>query len=274
LRTDNQSSLRGMLGHLVQDGLESFGKLHELFGPDAKENVWNEVFTDYAFEGGGLWKLFADFPEREEQFTRAMLSLELLGGKAMARDVPFHKFQRVVDIGGNLGHFLHKIMTLNPQGKGVLFDRPQVLAHAKEYWFEQEGMYHDGTEKRLEMVEGSFFDANDIPDAQDGDVYLMRYILHNWGHEECLKILSNLKSKMQGKKATLMIGESSIPDRDTVGVPNAMYKIDMHMMNLFGHPLDRTPQQWKDLLDEAGFEFVAIHPTRSLIHFVEAIPLP
>jgi hypothetical protein len=51
-----------MLGHLVQDGLESFGKLHELFGPDAKENVWNEVFTDYAFEGGGLWKLFADLP--------------------------------------------------------------------------------------------------------------------------------------------------------------------------------------------------------------------
>jgi hypothetical protein len=60
LRTYHPSYLRGMLGHLVQDGLESFGKLHELFGPDAKENIWNEVFTDYAIEGGGLWKLFAD----------------------------------------------------------------------------------------------------------------------------------------------------------------------------------------------------------------------
>ncbi len=106
-----------------------------------------------------------------------------------ATDVPFHKFERVIDIGGNLGHFLHKIMTANPKSK-------------------------------------------------------------------------------------LMIGECSIPDPNRVGVPSTIYKIDLQMMNLFGDAMERTPQQWKDLMEEADFSFVTIHPTRSLTHFVVAVPSP
>lgn len=275
LRSDHPNSVRGMIGHLVEDGFEAFGKLPQLLEPNPKaENGWDLVYPDYPYAKGGLWSFYQDKPAREEQFGRAMWSLEGLGGKAMALDGPFDKFSRVIDVGGSLGHFLYKIMDLNKNATGILFDRPQVLENAKELWYEDGGTYKDGTHERVTMVTGDFLSAESIPVAQDGDAYLMRYILHDWSTEECLKILRNLRQQMGSAKATLVIGECAMPDRDTVGVPSAMYSIDMLMLGMFGGALERTPSMWKELLGEAGFELVDIHPTRSLIHFVEAVPVP
>ena len=272
LRRDHPNSMAGMIGHQVMDAYEAFGRIEKVLGPDPIDIPWDEVYNDPKYRGGKIWKYYEDHPDREEQFGRAMNSLEGLGGMAMAEDVPFHKFSRVIDVGGSRGHFLYKILNRNPKTTGILFDRAPVLENAKALWNSNDGAFHDGTEKRLEMVTGDFFQAGSIPQGQDGDAYLMRYILHDWGENEVLQILSNLYESMKGKKTTLLIGECSIPDRDVVGVPSAMYKIDMLMMNLFGGALERTPEMWKSLLDSAGFEFVTIHPTRSLVHFVEARP--
>ena len=61
-------------------------------------------------------------------------------------------------------------------------------------------------------------------------------------------------------------------DRHQIGLPT-MHKIDLHMMNVLGGALERTPAMWQELLEKAGFKLVDIHSTRSLIHFVEATPL-
>ena len=75
------------------------------------------------------------------------------------------------------------------------------------------------------------------------------------------------------KNSSLLIGECAIPDHDTIGVPPVMYQIDVQMMGIFGEAQERTPAQWKDILSEGGFEMVGIHPTRSLVHWVEAKPI-
>jgi hypothetical protein len=124
------------------------------------------------------------------------------------------------------------------------------------------------------MVSGDFFNVDSIPDAQDGDVYFMRTILHDWSNEEAVEILRNIHTKMGSKKATLLIGEMAIPERSVVGVPPAMYHVDMQMMAIFASAKERTPTMWKELLKEGGFEMVAIHPTRSIVHWVEAVPRP
>jgi hypothetical protein len=87
-----------------------------------------------------------------------------------------------------------------------------------------------------------------------------------------MEILRNIRTKMGSKKATLLIGECAIPERSEVGVPPIMYHIDLQMMVLFKAE-ERTPTMWKEILTEAGFKLVAIHPTRSLVHWVEAVPL-
>jgi O-methyltransferase domain len=272
LRRDHPNSMAGFVGHSIEDGFVSFGGAENALGPDAIDVPWEVVYTQY--KGQKLWALFEDKPVQEEQFGRAMNALEGLGGYAMAMDGPFAKFDRVIDVGGSLGHFLYKILKTNPEQEGVLFDRPQVLANAKTLWSD-EGAYSD-EQGRVEMIEGSFFNVSNIPRTKGkGDVYVMRYILHDWSDEESLGILKNLRQAMvadDGSVATLVIGESAIPDRDQVGVPAAMHKIDMVMMNFFGDALERTPKMWKELLADAGFDVVGFHPTRSLVHFVEAVP--
>jgi hypothetical protein len=222
-----------------------------------------------------------------------MKSLESLGGWAMAMDGPFGKESngvennddadnngtatktRLIDVGGNLGHFLHKVLLANPKKQGILFDREPVLVNARKLWNEADGVYHDAgvEQERMTMVTGDFFNVDSIPDAQDGDIYYMRYILHDWPEHQALDILRNIRTKMGSKKATLLIGECAIPERSVVGVPPIMYHIDLQMMVAF-NAKERTPTMWKELLTQGGFELVAIHPTRSLVHWVEAVPLP
>ena len=78
---------------------------------------------------------------------------------------------------------------------------------------------------------------------------------------------------MGSARATLLIGESALPDHDKVGVPPVMYQIDVQMMAHFGSAQERTPAQWKELLSKVGFEVVAFHSTRSLLQWVEAMPV-
>lgn len=125
----------------------------------------------------------------------------------------------------------------------------------------------------MELKEGSFFHAMDIPKGMDGDVYLMRYILHDWQIEEVLTILRNVRGAMGNSNSLLLIGECALPDHDTVGVPPGMYNIDVQMMVFFGAAQERTPSQWKELFTQNGFELVRFHATRSLLHWVEAKPI-
>ncbi len=49
-------------------------------------NILNIVFPEYP---GGIWGKFEANPESEEQFGRAMTSLDALGAKAMVADGPW-----------------------------------------------------------------------------------------------------------------------------------------------------------------------------------------
>ena len=152
--------------------------------------------------------------------------------------------------------------------QGLLFDRAPIIDAVSPLW--ATGGPFESAKNNVGFVKGSFFEQADIPPAMDGDVYLMRYILHDHNHANCLKILSNLRHAMEGKDATLMIGESAIPDRHHIAPIDVVTKIDMLMLNILGG-IERTPAMWKELLEEAGFEIKAIHGTRSPVHFVEAV---
>jgi hypothetical protein len=126
----------------------------------------------------------------------------------------------------------------------------------------------------VSLEAGDMFKAATIPKGKDGDAYMMRYILHDWPTKDALAILKNVRTAMgSSKNSSLLIGECAIPDHDTIGVPPVMYQIDVQMMGIFGEAQERTPAQWKDILSKGGFEFVGIHPTRSLVHWVEAKPI-
>jgi hypothetical protein len=259
------------VGHNAEDSYESWGKLPEVFANPSGPIAWDLANPKYPFKKGGVWSKFEAAPASEDQFGRAMTALDSLGAAAMVADGPWAKFTRVVDVGGGRGHFMHRILDMHPHATGILVDRAGVIQLATEAW--GKGGPFNSAASRAQLTSGSFFDKASLPKGQDGDAFYMRYVLHDWPTKEVVAILTNVRHAMGSAKATLVIGECALPDHDTVGVPPAMYQIDMQMMAVFGEAQERTPSQWKALLAQTGFELVKIHPTRSLLHWVEAKPV-
>jgi hypothetical protein len=73
----------------------------------------------------------------------------------------------IADIGGGIGTQMVFILDASPSSQGILFDR-LVL--------EAESISHD----RIEFVGSDFLDS--VPAG--ADVYLLRFVLHDWADEE------------------------------------------------------------------------------------------
>ena len=227
LREDHPNSMRAMVGHNAEDVYASWGRLADFLANPKGPIAHDLAFPYYPFAKGGIWSKFEINPASEEQFGKAMTSLDSLGANAMVADGPWAKFKRVVDIGGGRGHFLHRILSTYPSLRGVVLDRPPVIELAKKAY--GSGGEFASAADRVELRGGSFFEAADIPRARDGDAFYMRYILHDWPTKETLAILRNVRAAMGGTNSTLLIGECALPDHDQVGVPPVMYQIDIQV---------------------------------------------
>lgn len=271
LRRNNPVSIAGMIGHLAEDCYAAWGKLPQMFGPDPIECPWDEANPKYAagkdrggfFGPGGYTE---SEPAQEEQFMRAMSSLETLGGDAMAKGGPFQKFKRILDIGGSQGHFLFRLLETYPDKTGMLMDRPAVIELVQGTNAKNEEL------NSMEYFGGDFFDQDKMPEVEDGDVLMLRYVLHNWSDEDVLKILKTLRACIGDKVASVLIGENAMLDRDRISVPSLVHQIDIHMMTIYGQAKGRTPKQWHDILEDGGFNMESIHSTESLLHWVECSP--
>ena len=75
----------------------------------------------------------------------------------------------------------------------VLFDLPEVIEDAKNHIdFELAGQWH--------LEAGDFLPA--VPTG--ADAYLMRYILHDWDDESCIKILRNCRVASKNARVLLV----------------------------------------------------------------------
>jgi hypothetical protein len=227
LREDHPNSMRAMVGHNAEDVFASWGRLADFIANPKGPIAHDLAFPEYPFAKGGIWNKFEKNPASEAQFGKAMTSIDGIGANAMVADGPWAKFKRVVDVGGGRGHFLHRILSAHPSLSGVVLDRPPVIELAKKA-FGSGGEFASAA-GRVELQGGSFFEAADIPRAQDGDAFYMRYILHDWPTKETLTILKNVRAAMGGTNSTLLIGECALPDHDQVGVPPVMYQIDIQV---------------------------------------------
>ena len=277
LRRDHPNSMAAWIGHHYEVGLKVWSNFHHMFDPNEPDVLaWNLAFPDYIFDPPkqqiGIYKMFNENPAQEEQFGRMMEALEGVGGYAMAADGPFEHCSRFIDIGGSRGHFLTKLLRLYGEGPkevtGVLFDVTSVINIAREVF--------DPVlvkQQKVQFVAGDFFNQTTIPMINDGDCIYLRYILHDWGDNEAKQILNNIRLSIGNKKATLLIGECAMPDRDVIGTPSAVHSVDMEMLAYFGEASERYPSYWNRLLEETKFEMKAVHQTRSMLAWVEVSPV-
>ncbi|CAH8274273.1 unnamed protein product [Arabidopsis lyrata] len=149
----------------------------------------------------------------------------------------------VVDVGGGTGDTMGILVKEFPWIKGFNFDLPHVIEVAQVL---------DG----VENVEGDMFDS--IPAC---DAVIIKWVLHDWGDKDCIKILKNCKEAVPPNVGKLLIVECVIGEKKNTMVveerddklEHVRLQLDMVMMVHTSTGKERTLKEWDFVLKEAGF---------------------
>jgi ubiquinone/menaquinone biosynthesis C-methylase UbiE len=186
-----------------------------------------------------------------------MTSLSNYQSEFISKAYDFSGCKTVVDVGGGHGFLLLTVLKDNPHLKGVLFDLPHVVAGALPR-IELEGM-----NDRCETVGGNFLETA----PAGGDIYMMKYIIHDWDDERCLRILQHCRRGMNPGGRVLVI-DSVLPPDDS---PYMGKYIDMEMLVFTPGGRERTEEQFHDLFRRAGLRLNRMIPTGMYLNIVEGV---
>ncbi len=132
-----------------------------------------------------LFEYYQNNPTEAEEFFAAMRSMTSLWGDAIAKVIDTDGVQCAVDVGGANGSMLQFLQQANPALRGIVFDLPNVTEHARTQ------IARTGFPDRTEVVGGNFFES--VP---RGDLYLLKFILHDWNDDESIAILRRCREAM------------------------------------------------------------------------------
>lgn len=202
--------------------------------------------------GGALFDLLEQDADASALFERVM-SGPPEWSEAIVQACDLSSARRIVDVGGSSGTLAHAILRAHAQAEAVVFDRPSVVAgHA--------GHQGDPLHGRCVHQGGDFFEA--VP--QGGDLYLLRFVLHDWEDEEAVRILRHCAGAMAVDGRVLVIEKLL----DSAGHADAAL-FDVTMMVLTGGR-ERSARDYEALMARAGLELVRVLPTRAGVFVLEA----
>jgi len=230
----------------------------ELIRSDSQRKLWTPDALTYtlqtgksAFEhifGESFWDYLAKHPAELAAANNAVTSLSNALNETIAETCDLIGQHSLVDIGGGDGSFLATLLLQHPEMTGTLFDLPSVIESAKAQKV--------GTKlaSRWMCQAGDFFE--NVP--KGGDAYLLKQILTHWNDEDCLKILGSCRRAI-APSGKLFIIEYILPTPPNKPTPYLVTGL-IHRQ-WFDEDYQRTEQQLRRLLDQAGFEFVSLTPT-------------
>jgi len=240
LRSDSKGSLRDFALMMIDDyNRAAWGGLE--YSVKSGRVAFDEVHGMPAF--GYLQA----HPEKDRAFSASMASISGSQNEVIAAAYPFDALSSLVDVGGAHGHLLGTILKRHKKLQGILFDQPQVVAHAP-----QSGFITDGLAKRCRIEGGDFFTA--VPEGADG--YLMKFIIHDWDDEKAIRILENCRKAM-AKGGRVLLAEIVLPKDNK---PNFGKLLDINMMMIPGGQ-ERTKEEFAQLFSRAGLKLKRIIPT-------------
>jgi hypothetical protein len=249
LRSDAEGSFRSaaQIAHRISsywDGLH-----HSAI---TGESGFTKVFAQPLFDYLGT------HPDVAPIFDAAMVAIHGHETPAMLDAYDFSAVRVLADIGGGNGSPIAATLQRYPKLKGLLFELDHVIRRTRE------SLKAYGVEDRCSLIEGNFFES--LPSG--ADTYLFRHIIHDWSDEQSIQILSNCR-KVIPNNGRLLIVEAVVP----TGNESSLAKVfDMVMLVLPGG-IERTEEEYKVLLEQAGFQLSSVTPTTSVVSIVEGKPM-
>ncbi|KAK2365353.1 hypothetical protein P8452_68180 [Trifolium repens] len=191
---------------------------------------FNRVYGMHAFEYPRVDPRFNDV------FNKAMLSSTTINMKRILEFYQgFEHVTKLVDVGGGLGHNLKLITAKYSHIHGINFDLPHVLQNAPNY-------------PGVEHVGGDMFES--VP---TGDAIFMKWILHDWSDEHCLKLLKNCYKAIPENGKVIVVDTILPTTPETTGSAKFGFSSDLLMMTQNPGGKERTEQEFIKLAKGSGF---------------------
>ncbi len=258
---DKKFSLTPLAELLCQDHPQSQKAFAIMLG-GAIYGAWGNL--DYSVKTGQqsfantfdqpLFEYLTKNPSEGKIFDEAMTGIHGGETQPMIEAYDFSQFQTVVDIGGGNGMTLIAVLKQYPHLQGILFDLPEVIKRA-------EAIVKTSGTKQCTLTGGDFFKAV----SSGGDAYILRHIIHDWPDDQAITILKNCRLAMK-KGAKVLIVENVLP---TDNRPHFGKWLDLMMLVIGGK--ERTEEQYRQLLEQAGLKINRVIPTSVEISIVEAV---
>jgi hypothetical protein len=203
--------------------------------------------------GVDVFGYFAQHPADAAEFGAAMTDLSAPVIREAAGVIEPGVARTVVDVGGAEGAFAAELLSRHPQLDAAVLELPPMVPRIAAEAARR------GLGERLRAVPGDFFVS--VP---RGDIYLLKFILHDWDDDSCVRILSAIAAAMP-PGARLYVVEMLA---DGAEVPPGLAYMDMAMLFVGGQ--ERSTAAFDELLRQAGLRRTALLPLLEPYAAIEA----
>jgi O-methyltransferase len=205
------------------------------------DRIYGEPFFDY----------LNGHQDDATMFNAVMSTSSSATISAIAASYDFSEFEQIVEVGGQ-GSLLQEILISNPNLRGILYNLPEASADA-------ELLRKSNVSSRCEILTGNFFES--VP--QGADAYVFKGIIHGLSDQQALTILRNCRAAMK-PNGKLILFEIILDGEPTRGV------MDLFML-ILSTGRGRTEQEFRKLLDQAGFSLSRVIPA-AWSFIIEGVP--
>ncbi len=200
----------------------------------AGETIFPQISGGYSH-----FEYMRHHPDYAKVFHQAMAAFSQRMIPTILEAYDFNPYHSLVDIGGGNGKLMQAILERYPQASGRVFDLPEVVAQYK---------YAQGGElgERCTFEGGDFFET--VP--QHAEIYMLKNVLHDWGDEDCTRILRNIRQALEPGGRVLVIEHAMptdhIPSRNT-----AMTNLSVLLFER-AHSRQRSLPEFQQLFANSG----------------------
>lgn len=195
-----------------------------------------------------VFSFFKNNPSRAALFQAAMKGKSQAVIKSALSMFDFTPFNKIYDIGGGQGQFLQALLHEYPHISATLFELPEVMEKLPVM------------NQNIKLYTGDFF--AEIP--HDGDLYIMKSILHDYDNSSATQILQNCHKAMHDTSRLLIIEVILQPGNLSL-YANSM---DLLMLAITGGK-ERTLASFEEMLGKANLTLEKIYPTATEFSLLE-----